>query len=196
MNDNRREHFKKTIKQFLENDRVILSIIFLILISIALLIWEFQLDYDSVYLYRVQLANDLIVLIFVIELSLRLYVSKTAFSFFREYWVDILAILPMLRIFRLARGFLLLRLLRVFGLGTFIRRHFFNIQHLFSKRHQDYLILFGMVFFSIFAGTIGFLATEQILLKNMSASFWTSIFTLFSGEYVTQFPSTMGNYIT
>ena len=53
-------------------------------------------------------------LFFSIEYVIKLLVAKDKWLFFRQYFIDLLAILPFLRFFRLLRGFRMLRILRAY----------------------------------------------------------------------------------
>ncbi|MGM0577496.1 MAG: ion transporter [Myxococcota bacterium] len=62
----------------------------------------------------VEHVGDLITWIFVAELSIRLWVAPRKRRFFRRYWLDILAVAPLIRPLRMFR---VLRLLRLFRAG-------------------------------------------------------------------------------
>jgi voltage-gated potassium channel len=88
---------------------VVLSIGVLVLVSVLLTLIEFTI-YSSVdsagddpRLMRLETVNDVITLIFVVELTLRFFAAPTKLRFFQEYWTDIIAVLPVFRIFRSVR---------------------------------------------------------------------------------------------
>ena len=63
--------------------------------------------------------NDAITALFAVELSLRFWVAPKKTRFFERYWIDILAVLPLVRPLRLFR---VLRVLRLFRAGVLFRR--------------------------------------------------------------------------
>src|SRR5690606_21025028 len=95
---------------------------FLIIISVGLLGYEVFAKPDGVLLGRILLIQDLILILLVMELGLRWKASPSTAAFFRKHWLEILAILPMLRVFRLGRIAILLRLVQLLSFGAIFQR--------------------------------------------------------------------------
>ena len=89
----------------------------LVIISVALTLVEIWLDamllrgeqptlfglfgpLGQKHLHWMAIANDIITLIFVVELSLRYIAARSKRQFFGEFWLDIIATLPLFRVFR------------------------------------------------------------------------------------------------
>ncbi len=108
---------------FVNHPATDIAVMILILVSVVLLIIEemVTLPIDS----PIPVVSDLITTLFAGELCIRYIVAKKKKRFFRRYWTDILAVLPMLRplrFFRVFRFFRLLRLFRLFQLGMLLDR--------------------------------------------------------------------------
>lgn len=98
----------------------------LIVASVVLLVIEIEGWVSGVALDRIVLAGQLITGFFVLELGTRWFVAPSTRRFWREYWIDVLAVLPLLRPLRLLR---VLRLLRLYRFGVMAQR--------FIKRETD-----------------------------------------------------------
>lgn len=103
------------------------------------------------------ILNELITLIFVVELSLRYLAASSKRSFFQEFWLDIIATLPLFRVFRFARALRLLRLvrllrlLRLFGVMSRLSDHFPAI---FRRGAADFLLICSLLVLTILFGTL------------------------------------------
>ncbi len=69
--------------------------------SVILNIIELSIPQNSSYLFICNIATNILTILFVIELTIRFLVAPDKKLYFKEYWLDILAILPLLRVFRL-----------------------------------------------------------------------------------------------
>ena len=99
-----------------------LGVLFMILVSILLLIVEIALPSKNPYFDFVVYSGDIITCLFVVELIIRFVASKRKRRFFNEYFIDILAVLPLFRAFRFLRFLRLLRMLRLFRFRLFRSR--------------------------------------------------------------------------
>ena len=107
--------------RFINHPLTDLVVMLLIALSVGLLIWEATADPTSTLYHDLWFANLVITVVFVVELSIRFYAERRKSRFFRRYWLDILAVLPVFRPLRFLR---FLRLLRVFRLGILLYRRF------------------------------------------------------------------------
>ena len=176
----------------------------LILVSVVLTFVEFSLtteskgEQNSLMLTRIQVVNQALTWVFVLELCLR-YLKTLSFKrFFREYWVDLIAVLPSLvpmlytaRILRLVR---LLRILRLFG---FVFRASSNFPNIIRRGAVEYVIVCGLIGFTVLMGTGAMTLFEGAGGGRMSAreAFWFSIYTLFAGEPIPAAPLTLGGRV-
>ena len=172
-----------------------IGVLILILMSILLLCVEVAMPVGHPYFTNVVMAGDVITGLFVIELVLRLIASKRRRRFFREYFIDILAVLPLFRAFRFLRFLRLLRMLRLFRAVGLVARQTKVLQWLFRQRLTEYLITVVLLLFATLFGTIGlshFRKPTHSGWDVLAQSFWETIFSLIAGEYVNEFPVTMG----
>jgi voltage-gated potassium channel len=182
------------VRALLNNPGFTAVILILVLLSVALLFVESFGECSSSTMDNIQLANDIITVFLVIELFMRWLIASTTRKFFSNHWIDCLAILPMLRIFRFGRIAYLLRLFRVFSLGTLIQRRLIHFANSLGSRFLEYGIIFGFMVFAILFGTIGlaqFETTHSDKIITQSDAFWQAVFSLLSGEYA-DYPATLG----
>lgn len=154
--------------------------------------------------YRwVTFCNNSITWIFIVELSLRAWAATSIRRFFSEYWLDIIAILPQVRWLRSARALKLLRLvrlLRLLGVVTRLRQRY---PQLFRKGLAEYLVVGGVVFYTVLIGTVSLVYFEnhdrQVSIADGTATpytlneaFWFSIYSMFAGEPTPSAPETIG----
>jgi voltage-gated potassium channel len=175
-----------------------LIVLFLIILSIALLGAEIALPTDYVFYDDIAFTSDIITCFFVIELLLRFIASRRKRRFFSEYFIDILAVLPLFRAFRFLRFLRLLRMLRLFRAVTLIARQTRVLQWLFKQRLTEYIITVVLLMFATLFGTLGlshFRQDSHSGWDTLSQAFWETLFSLIAGEYVNTFPTTLGGKI-
>lgn len=176
------------------------AIITLILISIVVVIFESILDYNNPW-HPILLMLDLIIIgIFIVELSIRYYITPRKSTFFKKYWIDIIAIVPLFRSFRLLR---ILRLLRIFRMGFLINRRISRFSHFFSETYREYYVIGIVVLVILLAGSISIyliesesVSRDQFFTDFISSVWWT-VYTLVAGEMGPAEPKTLaGRVIT
>ena len=198
------------LRRFFAQLWVDLAVGLLVLISVALTLVEFSIEKDT-SAYGVQrfrtivLINDLITMVFVIELTLRYFAAASKKQYFREFWLDILATLPLFRVFRVGRALRLLRLIRIFrlfGVASRLKSHY---PYVVRKGAWDFLVVTSMLMVAVVFGTVAMMyfehggrgegdgASAEFSLEN---SFWYSMYTLFSGEPIPGPPRTLAGRIT
>ncbi len=115
-----KERIVPKLKHFVDSASFGFTIMLLILLSVALIVIESFVDLSPQALDYVRFVNDDILLwIFIVELLLRWIVSPSTKFFLSNYWIDILAVVPVssvpiFRILRLGRVLRILRVLRLF----------------------------------------------------------------------------------
>ncbi len=170
-------------------------IFFLISFSVILIIIELTVVPPGETSWICQ-VNDCIVYVFIFELAIRWIAIGSFRLFIKEYWIDVIAVLPMLPVLRFLRIYRLLRLLRMVSLLVFMRRHVRAFTYFFKKRIIEFLIIFALVSFVVIFATISYIHFEQVKTganyEGIQHSFWVTIYSLFAGEYITDFPSTLG----
>ncbi len=169
-------------------------ILLLILISIGLLVFEAFFNPTPETLEWVHLVNDALLVLFLVELVLRWLCTPTTKRFITGHWVEILAVIPMFRIFRLSRIFLLVRLVRVFSLGAIMQRRLAVYSSALGHRWVEYLLIFGILLFALVFGSVGLAEYEvgpDSPLQSHSDAFWKALFSLITGEYA-DYPRSLG----
>lgn len=172
-----------------------LSIAILIAVNLILLFPEIALPrFDSTRL-MIGVVQETITSLFCLELAIRFLAMGKVRRFVREYWVDLLAVLPVLRIFRGHFRFLkLLRLFRLFRLFRILGRRTRLSRRIFVYGGGEYLLLAFFLAFSVTLGALGLTWFEGAHsgYSTMEKSFWTALFSTVSAEYVTNYPPTFG----
>ena len=107
------------IQRWLESTSVNIIIALLILVSVFLIILEFLLP-KGPRLTNIEELNDILTWFFCVELTLRGLVARNKKIFFSNYWIDIIAVIPLFRFFRTLRVLRLLRILRLARAATLL----------------------------------------------------------------------------
>ena len=190
-----------TLKHFVDSAPFGLTIMGLILLSVLLIVVESFIQLDGETAYWVSFTNDILIVIFIVELILRWIVSPSNRYFLSNYWIDILAVMPVFRIFRLGRVLRILRVLRlfrVFSIGSEFTRKFKFLSGIFENRLAEIGIISSFALFAIFFGAVGLaqfeMGSPESAIHSNADAFWKSLFSLMAGEYA-DFPSTIGGKI-
>jgi voltage-gated potassium channel len=199
--------WQRSLRRFFAKAGVELTVGALVLVSVVLTLLEFTLQASGTTadgdpsLARLELANDVITMTFVVELVLRFAASSSKRRFFVEYWIDIIAVLPLFRVFRSVRAlrlFRLIRLLRMFGVASRLAIHFPDIlrrgalEYVFVCGLLGLTVLFGTGAMMVFEGNATADSEQPFDLEN---SFWFSLYSLFAGEPIPGPPKTIGGKI-
>lgn len=209
----------------------------LVILSVALTLFEFWLEselmhasvvgsifgpLDYNHLMWVMFVNEVITVIFIIELTLRFFAASSKRAYFSEFWLDILATIPLFRIFRSARALRLLRLVRLLRLLGIVARLSNHYPSIFRNSAVDFIAICGMLLVAIGFGTLAIthfenppgsavanVANDDGTLPaateieeegdeedfGMESSFWFSIYTLLAGEPIPGPPKTLSSKI-
>lgn len=172
-----------------------LAVLVLIVVSVLLLCVEVALPVTDPRHEVLLYISNAITAIFVVELAIRYLASRRKRRFLREYWIDILAVLPLFRALRFLR---LLRLLRLFRAVNLVARQTTLLEWLFRKKVTEYLFILVLLVFATLFGTLGlshFHVAGGAGWNLLERSFWETLFTLVAGEPVTDFPATFGGRV-
>jgi voltage-gated potassium channel len=165
----------------------------LIVISVVLVVVEAGLSPQHRYFEAVVFSNDVITGLFVVELTLRFIGEKTKSRFFRTYWYDILAVLPLLRGVRLLR---VLRLLRLFRFGVIAIRRLSRVSRLFRLVRVEYVIIGLIAVTVVLMGGLSIRYADPSL-SSVGEALWFSLMTLIAGEPIGAQPATpLGRVVT
>ena len=183
------------------------SVGLLVFASVVLTLLEFALAESRgiAYLGRnygwLTRTNDLLTVVFVVELLLRYLAATSLKSFLRIHWLDIIAVLPVFRIFRTARAVQLLRLFRLLRMLGVISRLASHFPYVFRRGAIEYTVVCGMLMLTVIFGAgamtyfEGIPDAEDNAEFNLENSFWYSLYTMFAGEPTPQTPSTVGGKV-
>ncbi|NCJ05334.1 potassium channel protein [Synechococcales cyanobacterium C] len=158
------------------------TLMVLILASVGLVTTEVVLDAHSVPYPQLVRLDVLLTSIFAVELSLRYWVARSKDRFFRQYWIDILAIMPLLPIFGIFR---LLRLLRLLRVGVLANRNLGRISSPLAVSIGAQLGIFLGVGLIVLVGALGIFlleGKENPDFASLKDALWWSFFTLISVE--------------
>ncbi len=188
---------RRRLARFINHPVTELVIMVMIIISVLLVLYEFSLDPSHPRYDRLELINDLFTYFFIVELSLRYWVEQRKRRFFRKYWLDILAVIPFFRTFRVLRVF---RLLRLFRFGIIFTRRVARWTGLFRIIKAEYIIVAVSLLVVVLMGSFSMRVAEGRINQDFSTieqAIWFSVLTLISGEPIGGFPkSTLGLVIT
>jgi len=179
---------KGAVDRVLADARTDLVVVALILLSVALLIVEFSLRSGSPARQATAVAGNVITWVFVVELSLRLWVAPKKSRFFRRYWLDILAVLPVARPLRLLRVLLLLRLFRA---GVLINRHLAFMGSVLGRTLRELTLVATLTLIIVLLGALVVHLVGGVVLEDrgLAGSLWFSVYTLVAGEPIGGVPS-------
>ena len=205
--------WRRSLRRFFQNVYVEVLIGLLVIVSVGLTLYEivstneagsYELARESAFFRGTVLVNDLITFIFCLELFLRFLAAASKWQFFREFWLDILAVVPQFRAFRAFRAMRLLRLFRIlrfFGVATRLANHFPSI---FRRGTTEYLVMCGLLVVTVVFSTVLIMSFEKATLSSdvpeaeqftFENSFWFSVYSLFAGEPTPMTPTTRSGRI-
>ncbi|NEO97341.1 MAG: potassium channel protein [Symploca sp. SIO2E9] len=179
---------KYSLDRFIHTPQTEFALIGLILLSVTLVIAEVAFESNNHIYQRLHLAQNCLTSIFIIELTIRYFLARSKRRFFRNYWIDIIAVEPFSQGFRVLRVLRMLRLLRV---GILLNRNLnrISLATRISSQIGAFVIVGLMVLVS--ALTIYLLEGSQNQeFSTLSDSLWWSFFTLVSGEPIGGEPET------
>lgn len=170
----------------------------IIISSVALTIMELSVDPTAATLRPLAHLNDIITLVFGIELVLRFIAAPSKRRFLGEFWLDLFAVAVSLLALRMGdplNPFRMMRLLRLVGLLA----RFAGIYHYVVRRAAlEVLIASGLVLLTVIAGSASLLTFEKVStgsLHTYAEAFWTSLYSLLAGQPTPTMPATIGGRV-
>jgi voltage-gated potassium channel len=179
---------RRLLARFLHDPRFEIFVLALIVLSVVLLIWE-QVHPGN---QAVEMAGHALTGLFVVELSLRFWVARKKTRFFRRYWLDILAVLP------LARPLRVLRVLRLFRAGVLINRAGGRYAEMFQGQVHQLTTLASITATIVLFGALMLRFAEGgTTVHSFESAIWFSMLSMVAGEPVGVTPTTaLGRFIT
>ncbi|MCB9744881.1 MAG: ion transporter [Alphaproteobacteria bacterium] len=176
------ERLKDAVDRVLHHPWVELTIVGLILASVAILMLE--VAFPDGELIRVQLrqAGDTITWVFVVELALRFWVAHSKRRYLRRYLLDIVSVLPLAQPLRLLRVLLLLRLFRA---GALLNRRMTVFGGLLTGTINELMIVATLTTTVVLVGAVtiqGAPGAVELQSPGLEGGLWFSVLTLLGGE--------------
>ncbi|MBE7453088.1 MAG: NAD-binding protein [Kofleriaceae bacterium] len=188
---------RAAVDRFLQQPAVDVGILVLIVASVGMLVGEHVAAEGSALRLWLTRVGDVVTGIFIVELVARFWVARRKRRFFRRYWLDILAVLPLARSFRLLRA---LRLLRLFRAGVLLSRRMNAFGGVFRGAWPELTLLSTITATLIIASSIVLFLAERGAnpdLADLEHTVWFSVYSLIAGEPVGANPETsLGRAVT
>ncbi len=167
-----------------------LALVGLILVSVGLLVAEAVFDRHLRIYAQLERLGDAITWVFVVELLARFWVAPKKSRFFRRYWVDVLAVVPLVRPLRLFRA---VRLLRLFRAGLLLNRRLSTFQGVFRGAASEFTLLGTLSAILVTAGAVTMYLAERGANPEFATfrqGVWFSLFSAIGGEPIGGTPVT------
>jgi len=187
---------KKQLDTFINHTATEITVGVLIVFSVAVTVMEVTIASGTGLHRFADIAGNVVTGIFVVELSIRWYVARSTVSFFRHYWVDAFAIMPVVRPLRMLR---VLRLLRLVRLGILLSRRTRKVAAILHEGLAENLIVIVVLCVVFLIGAIGITIVERgnDAFRTFGDAVWWSLFTMMAGEPIGGEPVTLvGRIIT
>lgn len=179
---------RDALHRFIHHPWIDATIMVLIMISVALIVVELTTP-QRTFLHETAVeAGHVLTYTFIGELLLRFVVAQNKRRFFRQYWLDIIAVIPFARSLRFLR---LLRLLRIFRLGLLVNRRLANFSAIFRGATGEFLIIVTIILITILFGAFGLRLTEGATnpaFASFEQTMWWSVLSLVAGEPIGETP--------
>ena len=183
--------FKKELNNFIKDDRTFIGILILILISVAVTVIESIVPEGNTNT-TCDIISAFLTTIFVIELIIRWYVADKFGEFVKDCWIEILAVFPVSRTFRMLR---LMRLMRLVSWGFRARRqHRFQSFGSILSENIALIVVPVVVVIGSTTAIISFEANQGTFSSPLNSFFW-SFSTLMAGEPIYGEPATTGGKV-
>ncbi len=177
---------RKRIRTFLARPQVDIAIFLFILFSVLSLVLEL-VSQDAGTRMMFEAAGHWIIFVFWIELAMRYFAARSRPAFFREYWLDLLSVLPVpaiptMHALRLLR---LVRILRLFRAGVIWGRRFARLSNAFFAGSGELFFIGSLVSMVVVFGSTGMYFVQKHLenhFTNFEDAVWFSLFSMIAGE--------------
>ncbi len=179
----RYQRWRQATELFIHDTRVEAAIVVLVLMSVTLLLAENLLPYPG-WLDHIRRAGDLLTATFVFELLLRFWVANKKSRFFRRYWIDILAVLPLVRPLRM------FRVLRLYRADLLLNR-LTVVNDPGLRQTVSQLTALSAISFAMVVMAAATLRMVEPGMEDFGDSLWFSVFSLVAGEPVYGEPHTL-----
>jgi len=170
-------------------------ILILILASVIMMMVELAIG-PSPLAYQLEIAGEALTAVFAVELLIRFWVARKKRRFFQRYWIDILAVLPLIRPLRIFR---VVRILRLYRAGVLLHRRGHAMGGALGSRTELTALILGSAILIASAAMVLNLTegpTNHDFMEFEDA-LWYAAFSLIGGEPILGNPtSTVGRWTT
>lgn len=188
--DRRESSWQNTLSHWINRPSVDFCIALLILLSVVIITTEAVTPRNSPWRLRLDALGDLITWVFVVELSLRFAAERRKKKFFSKWWLDCLAVMPLLRPLRFLR---VLRLLRLFRVAVIMNRRSRRVADVFRQGYAEMLTVLLLITVIVLVGAVGIATAEGPRnpdFDSFGKALWWSFFSLAAGEPIPSCPET------
>jgi voltage-gated potassium channel len=173
-----RPTLRRRLDRFIHRPAVEIAILVLVLVSVGLLLAEGLVARRDPIRPWLMLASDVLTAIFAVELSLRFWVARKKSRFFRRYWIDLLALLPLVRPLRMFR---VVGVLRVYRAGILLHRRIPLADDAFRQSASQATSL-AATSFALVVLAASTLRWVEPSLRDFDDALWFTVFSLIGGE--------------
>lgn len=183
------------LQRFFDRSATDLTIGGLIVVSVALTLLELSLPDESLRAILIE-VNYGVTCVFALELLLR-FAAHPRWSFGQEYFLDIIAVLPLFRPLRALRVIRLLRLLRILRLMGIFSRHASSFPYVFRRGAIEFAMVLGLIMLTVLfaTGAVLTIETDNEDVNTFSEALWFSIYTMVAGEPIPSPPKTTAGHV-
>lgn len=185
--DDRGGTVRRRLRKAFRHLGVELFVAVLIVVSVLMVLLQEGLAPGSPYRPWVHWANDVITVVFCVELLLRFYAERDRSQFFKKYWYDIIAVIP---VFRAARFLRILRILRLMRFGMIAVRRFSRFSSVFRRIRDEYIILGVIAVTVVLMGGLSLRYAESEY-TSVGSALWFAFKTVVAAEPVGTEPTSM-----
>ena len=141
--------------------------------------------------------------LFAIELFVRYRAAPSARGFFREYWLDLISIVPLVMLWQapgegVSSTFALLRIFRLARVTKIARHRVLLIPAVLRKGARELFLASGFVLLAVvFASSalVQFESDSNPNIHTFGDAFWVSIYSLIAAEPIPGPPRTFGGHV-
>ena len=170
------------LSRLMQSPTVEYALIGMILVSVGLVVAEVIIEPQTTAFQWIQWIQGILTGIFIVELGVRFAIARKKRRFFRNYWLDILAVIPFVHAFRILR---LLRLLRLLRAGILLNRNLNRLSSTLAASIGAQVGVFVVIGLITLVGGLGIYLVEgpqDARFDSLREAFWWSFLTLVAGE--------------
>ncbi|OGV72821.1 MAG: hypothetical protein A3K19_28510 [Lentisphaerae bacterium RIFOXYB12_FULL_65_16] len=178
---------RSAIRKFIHHPVTDAVVALLIVASVGLIVLESRAT-EPERRQWLGLAGQVVNLIFIVELALRSVAARSQREFLRDFWVDIVSVLPFSSSFRALR---IVRLLRLVRLGYYLARRGRRFMSAVSRNPAENSVVTTALAVVLVFGVVGMRIAEEPEVKGIGDAVWFTLFTLMGAQPAPIVPETL-----